>query len=142
MINYTSGSAWAIPKGSKNAADACKWAKTMTATATWIAAAKNRIELRKAKDRFFTGLRTANIVADRAIFKLYKGTNQWFNQNVRTLNGVMPYSFSIPASPASAEFQTAWMNAVTRVLQGQQSPSQALNQAQKEAVKAIKAAKH
>ena len=142
VINYTSGSAWAIPKGSKNAADACKWAKTMTATATWIAAAKNRIELRKAKDRFFTGLRTANIVADRAIFKLYKGTNQWFNQNVRTLNGVMPYSFSIPASPASGEFQTAWMNAVTRVLQGQQSPSQALNQAQKEAVKAIKAAKH
>ena len=54
----------------------------------------------------------------------------------------MPYSFSIPASPASGEFQTAWMNAVTRVLQGQQSPSQALNQAQKEAVKAIKAAKH
>jgi maltose-binding protein MalE len=32
------------------------------------------------------------------------------------------------------------MNAVTRVLQGQQSPKAALNQAQKEAIKAIKAA--
>ena len=66
--------------------------------------------------------------------------NSWFDQNIRTLDGVMPYSFSIPASPASSEFQTAWMNGVTRVLQGQQTPKQALDQAQAEAVKAIKAA--
>jgi multiple sugar transport system substrate-binding protein len=140
IINFTSGSAWAIPKGSKDAADACKWAKTMTSVSTWVAAAKNRIALRQAKNRYFTGLRTANTVADRAIYKLYHGTDPWFNQAVRTLDGVMPYSFSIPASPASAEFQTAWMNAVTRVLQGQQTPKQALNQAQAEAVKAIRAA--
>src|SRR5579884_4375355 len=60
VINYTSGSAWAIPKGSKDFADACKWAKTMTSVSTWVAAAKNRIALRQAKNRFFTGLRTAN----------------------------------------------------------------------------------
>ena len=80
-------------------------------------------------------------MADRAIYKLYRGTNVWFNQNVRTLEGVMPYSFSIPASPASSEFQTAWTDAVTRVLQGQQTPKRALDQAQAEAVKAIAAAK-
>lgn len=141
VVNYTSGSAWAIPKGSKDAADACKWAKTMTSVSTWLAAANNRVTIRKAKGQYFTGLRTANLWADRAIYKLYKSINPWFDQNVRTLNGVMPYSFSIPASPASAEFQTAWMNAVTRVLQGQQSPKDALNQAQAEAVAAIKAAK-
>lgn len=141
VINYTSGSAWAIPKGSKDAADACKWAKTMTAVSTWVAAAKNRIEVRKAKGGVFTGLRTGNILADQAIYKLQPKINSWFDQNVRTLDGVMPYSFSIPASPASAEFQTAWMNAVTRVLQGQQTPKQALDQAQAEAVKAIKEAK-
>jgi len=140
-INYTSGSAWAIPKGAKNASDACKWAKTMTSVSTWVAAAKNRIALRKAKGGVFTGLRTANVAADRAIFKLQPKINSWFDQNVKTLAGVMPYSFSIPASPASAEFQTAWTNAVTRVLQGQQTPKQALDQAQKEAVAAIKAAK-
>jgi multiple sugar transport system substrate-binding protein len=141
-INYTSGSAWAIPKHAKNFTAACKWAKTMTATSTWIAAAKNRIALYKTKTPkgIFTGLRTANAVADRAIVKLYTSINPWFDQNVKTLYGVMPYSFSIPASPASGEFQTAWMNAVTRVLQGQQSPKAALNQAQKEAIKAIKAA--
>jgi multiple sugar transport system substrate-binding protein len=140
-INYTSGSAWAIPKGSKNPTDACKWAKAMTAVDTWVAAAKNRIALRAQKGGVFTGLRTANLKADQAIYKLQPKLNSWFSQNIKTLAGVMPYSFSIPASPASAEFQTAWMNAVTRVLQGQQSPAQALNQAQKEAVQAIKAAK-
>src|SRR5581483_1994503 len=139
-INYTSGSAWAIPKGSKNFKDACTWARTMTAVSTWVAAAQNRIALRKKSGGVFTGLRTANIDADRAIFKLQPKINSWFDQNVKTLAGVMPYSFSIPASPASAEFQTAWMNAVTRVLQGQQTPKQALDQAQTEAVKAIKAA--
>jgi multiple sugar transport system substrate-binding protein len=140
-INYTSGSAWAIPKGASNATDACKWAKAMTAVNTWVAAAKNRIALRAQKGGVFTGLRTANIKADQAIYKLQPKLNSWFSQNIKTLAGVMPYSFSIPASPASAEFQTAWTNAVTRVLQGQQSPKQALDQAQKEAVAAIKAAK-
>jgi multiple sugar transport system substrate-binding protein len=141
VINYTSGSAWAIPKGSKNAADACTWAKTMTSVSTWVAAAQNRIAVRKANGGVFTGLRTANVNADRAIFKLQPKINSWFNQNVKTLAGVMPYSFSIPASPASAEFTTAWMNAVTRVLQGQQSPKDALSQAQNEAIQAIAANK-
>lgn len=140
VINYTSGSAWAIPKGAKNPTDACKWAKTMTAVSTWVAAAKNRIALRKASGGVFTGLRTGNLLADRAIYKLQPKINSWFDQNVKTLSGVMPYSFTIPASPASAQFTTAWTNAVTRVLQGQQTPKQALNQAQQEAVAAIKAA--
>jgi multiple sugar transport system substrate-binding protein len=140
VINYTSGSAWAIPKGSKNAAAACTWAKTMTSVDTWVAAAKNRIAVRKANGGVFTGLRTANLAADQAIYKLQPKINPWFDQNVKTLVGVMPYSFSIPASPASSEFTTAWTAAVTRVLQGQQSPKQALDQAQKEAVDAIKAA--
>lgn len=140
VINYTSGSAWAIPKGAKNPTDACKWAKAMTAVSTWVAAAKNRIALRKASGGVFTGLRTGNLLADQAIYKLQPKINSWFDQNVKTLSGVMPYSFSIPASPASAQFTTAWTNAVTRVLQGQQTPAQALNQAQQEAVAAIKAA--
>jgi multiple sugar transport system substrate-binding protein len=141
VINYTSGSAWAIPKGANNAADACKWAKAMTSVNTWVAAAKNRLALYKSRGSgVFTGLRTANAKADQAIYKLQPKINSWFDQNVKTLDGVMPYSFSIPASPASAQFQTAWTNAVTRVLQGQQTPKQALDQAQTEAVKAIKAA--
>lgn len=140
IVNYTSGSAWAIPKGSKNVADACTWARTMTSVSTWVAAAKNRIALYKPTNKAFTGLRTANRVADAKIRKLIPSINPWFDQNVTALENVMQYSFSIPASPASAEFTTAWTNAVNRVLQGQQTPKQALDQAQKEAVAAIKAA--
>jgi multiple sugar transport system substrate-binding protein len=141
VINFTSGSAWAIPKGAKNAQAACTWAKTMTSVSTWLTAAKNRIKVRAAKKQPFTGLRTANALADNAIYKLYKPINKWFDQNVHTVQSVMKYSFSIPASPASNEFQTAWMDAVNRVLSGQQSPKAALDQAQKEAQAAINAAK-
>jgi multiple sugar transport system substrate-binding protein len=47
------------------------------------------------------------------------------------------YAFSIPLSPASAQFRQAWVDAVNRVLEGRQTPRQALNQAQREAQKAI-----
>jgi multiple sugar transport system substrate-binding protein len=141
-INFTSGSAWAIPKGAKNQASACKWMKTMTSTSTWLAAAKNRASIRAAKKQPYTGIFTGNSVADKAIIdQTYTPINKYFDSAVHTVLAVEKYSFSIPSSPASAEFQTAWMNAVTRVLQGQQSPKQALDQAQKEAVAAIKAAK-
>jgi multiple sugar transport system substrate-binding protein len=54
---------------------------------------------------------------------------------------VQKFSFGIPASPASAEFKQAWNDAINRVLAGQQTPKQALDQAQKEAQGAINKAK-
>ena len=47
------------------------------------------------------------------------------------------HTFSLPANPADAEFKTAWQDAVNRVLNGQQEPQQALDQAQEEAQKAL-----
>jgi multiple sugar transport system substrate-binding protein len=140
-INYETGSAWAIPKGSKNQAAACTFAKTMTETSTWLAAAKNRAALDKKSNTPYTGLSTGNSVADAAIYKqTYSSINPYFDEAVKKILDVQPFSFGIPASPASAEFQTAWTNAVNRVLAGQQSVQAALNQGQKEAVAAIKAA--
>jgi len=43
----------------------------------------------------------------------------------------------MPANPADAEFKTAWQDAVNRVLNGQQQPQAALDQAQKEAQAAL-----
>ena len=141
-INYSTGSAWAIPKGSHNTNAACTWAKTMTATSTWMAAARNRAEIRKSKNQPYTGISTGNTVADQQIYKqTYSSINKVFDQAVKKVLDVQRFSFSIPASPASAEFKQAWNDAVTRVLAGQQSPKAALDQAQKEAVAAIKAAK-
>jgi multiple sugar transport system substrate-binding protein len=140
-INYETGSAWAIPKGSKNAAAACTWMKTMTSVSTWLAAAKNRAQLRAASKQPYTGISTGNAVADAAIYKqTYTSINRFFDQAVKKVLDVQRFSFGIPASPASNEFRTAWMDAVNRVLAGQQTPKQALDQAQKESVAAIKAA--
>jgi multiple sugar transport system substrate-binding protein len=140
-INYETGSAWAIPKGAKNTAAACTWMKTMTSTSTWMAAAKNRAALRKKSNQPYTGLSTGNSVADQQIYdQTYTSINKFFDQAVKKVLDVQRFSFGIPASPASAEFAQAWNDAVNRVLAGQQSPKAALDQAQKEAVAAIKKA--
>ena len=139
VINYETGSAWAIPKGAKHQAAACTWMKTMTSTSTWMAAARNRAAVRKQQGRPYTGLSTANAVADKAIFKqTYTPINKYFDQAVKTVLDVQQHSFYIAASPASAEFQDAWMNAVNSVLTGQTSVRSALNQAQRTAASAIK----
>jgi multiple sugar transport system substrate-binding protein len=142
-INYQGGSTWVIPKAAKNPTDACKFAKTMTSVSTWLAAAKERAAKVAKANQPFTGLFTANAVADQAIytqvFKPVKKWTQWAN-TYKTLLNVQRYSFNVPVSPAGEEVQTAWTNAVNRVLQGQQSPQQALDQAQKEAQAAINAA--
>jgi len=141
-INYETGSAWAIPKGARNTNAACTWMKAMTSTSTWLAAAKNRASIRKAKNQPYTGISTGNAVADQAIYKqTYSSINPFFDESVKKVLDVQRFSFGIPASPASAEFKAAWSNAVQRVLDGQQSPKAALNQAQKESLAAIKAAK-
>jgi multiple sugar transport system substrate-binding protein len=140
-INYETGSAWAIPKGSKNPTAACTWARTMTSVSTWMAAARNRAAIRKAANQPYTGISTGNSVADAQIYKqTYTSINPYFDEAVKKVLDVQRFSFGIPASPASAEFTQAWTDAVNRVLAGQQTPAQALNQAQKEAVAAIKAA--
>jgi multiple sugar transport system substrate-binding protein len=141
-IDYVTGSAWVIPKASKNKAAACEWAKTMTATSTWIAAAKNRIKLYTKEHYIFTGLQTGNHVADAAIVKLYNAyaknlsTNP-FGQSVIESYKVEPYSFTIPNSPASEAVNTAWTTSVTAALNGTMTPTAALDQAQSQAQTAI-----
>lgn len=139
-IDWSTGSAWAIPAKAKNPALACLWAKTMTKVSTWVAAANNRKALYKRKHQYWTGLFTANATADAKINHPVPGEPAQWAQTMNTVLNVQKYAFALPASPASAEFQTAWMDAVTRVLQGQQSPKQALDQAQNEAQQAITAA--
>jgi multiple sugar transport system substrate-binding protein len=139
-INYSTGSAWSIPKGAKNAAAACKWMKTMTTASTWEKVASIRKAAYAKAGQYWTGLFTANAKADKVINKPTPGEPQKWASILKTVQYAEHYSFTIPASPASAQFNTAWTDAVNRVLQGQQTPTQALDQAQQEAVAAIKAA--
>jgi multiple sugar transport system substrate-binding protein len=142
-ITMLSGSGWAIPRGAADADLACKYMKSMTAVNTWRAVAKARFDLRKRQGRAFTGLYTANTQADVKIFEdIYQrtGTKQ-FDDAVTLLVRAPRYGFAIPLSPASAEFRQAWIDGVTRVLEGRQTPRQALDQAQREAQAAIDKAK-
>jgi multiple sugar transport system substrate-binding protein len=140
-LAFASGSAWSIPSGSSNAAAACRFAKTMTATDSWVAAANARIELRQADGKPFTGLLTANQDADDAVRALVtpSGDAQW-DSAVDATYLANDNVFSLPANPADAEFKTAWQDAVNRVLNGQATAEESLGQAQTEAQKALDSA--
>jgi multiple sugar transport system substrate-binding protein len=142
-ITLLTGNAWAIPKGAKNPGLACTWMKSITATASWVAAAKKRFDAQKQRNRPFTGVYTANAAADVKIYQdIYqKMGNPQFDKAVDLLVAIGRHGFTIPASPAGGEFQQAWMDAVNRVLAGSQSPKKALDQAQREAQRAINRAK-
>ncbi len=138
-VDWVTGSAWAIPAKSKHADTACKWIKTMTESASWVAAAKARVTALSGSGKPFTGVYTANKVADQTIFgQLLKPTgNAGFDQAVQTVLKAQDSAFTLPSLTAGAEFQTAWQGAVNRVLSGQQKPADALAQAQREAQAAL-----
>lgn len=143
-IDFVTTNVWAIPAKATNKAAACAFAKAMTATSTWIAAAKNRIKLYKPKGYVFTGLFTGNHVADAAINKLAiqdaRPGAPFLQAAVETYR-VEADSFTIPVSPASEAINTAWQNAVQAALTGQMTPKAALDQAQSQAQAAINQAK-
>ena len=142
-ITMISGNAWAIPRGSKNPGLACKYIKALQADTSWLAVAKARFDLRRRQGRAFTGLYTAKRTADVKVYEdIYQRMgNKQFDDAVTLLVRAPRYAFAIPLSPASTEFRQAWIEAVNRVLEGRQTPRQALNQAQREAQAAINRAR-
>jgi multiple sugar transport system substrate-binding protein len=108
-----------------------------------LAVAKERFDLRKRQGRAFTGLYTAKTTADVKIYEdIYQPMgNKDFDDAVSLLVRAPRYAFAVPLSPASTEFRQAWVDAINRVLEGRQSPRQALDQAQREAQSAIDKAK-
>ena len=86
-ITMFSGNGWVVPKGSKNADDACQYMKAVTSVDAWLAAAKKRFDARKAAGSTFTGLYTANTVADKKIYEdIYQSFGHpQFDKAVQTL---------------------------------------------------------
>jgi len=137
-LAYASGSAWGIPKGSKNPKAACRFAKTMTMTSSWIKAAQARVANRSSDGGMFTGVLTGNVEADKKIRGMIKpSADKKWNDAIDATYTANDHTFSLPANPAGEEFQTAWQDAVNRVLNGQQSPEEAMAQAQKEGQNAL-----
>lgn len=137
-LAFASGSAWAIPKGSKNPEAACRFAKVMTQTESWVKAAEERVSMREKEGGTFTGVLTGNVEADEQIREMVKpsGDEKW-DRAVEATYEANDHTFSLPANPAGEEFEAAWQDAVNRVLNGQQEPQAAMEQAQQEAQKAL-----
>jgi multiple sugar transport system substrate-binding protein len=138
-ITMFSGNGWAVPKGSKNVADACAYMKAVTSLDAWKIAAKKRFDARKAANSTFTGVYTANSVADRKTYEdIYQSFGKpQFDNAVKILVAAGRYGFELPPSPGGQQFIQAYTDAINRVLTGDQTPKQALDQAQKEAQAAI-----
>jgi multiple sugar transport system substrate-binding protein len=139
-LAFTTGQAWAIPTGSKHPEAACRFAKTMTSVSSWTAAAKARLQARSKDGKPFTGTLTANTVADEKIRAMTEGAAEPWSSGVDAIYEANENAFALPASPADAEFKEAWESAVNRVLNGQQEPQEALDQAQQEAQSALDSA--
>jgi multiple sugar transport system substrate-binding protein len=137
-IAWASGSAWAIPKGSDNPEAACRMARAMTQTDTWVTAAEKRVELRKEEGGLFTGLLTGNTEADEQIQGMVEpsGDAKW-DLAVEKIYEANDATFAMPANPAGEEFEAAWQDAVNRVLNGQQEAQEAMEQAQDEGQAAL-----
>jgi multiple sugar transport system substrate-binding protein len=140
-IALASGSAWGIPKGSENPEAACRFMRVMTDTASWVKAAEERVRLREEEGGIFTGVLTGNADADEEIRAMVQpsGDAKW-DTAVEKIYEANDHTFSLPANPAGEEFETAWQDAVNRVLNGQDEPESALARAQQEAQDALDAA--
>jgi multiple sugar transport system substrate-binding protein len=137
-IAWASGSAWAIPKGSPDPEAACRMARVMTETDSWMAAAEERASLREEEGGLFTGILTANEEADEAIREMAPtdGDSAW-SQAVAAMYEANDHTFAMPANPAGDEFEQAWQDEVNRVLTGDKEPADALADAQQAAQEAL-----
>jgi multiple sugar transport system substrate-binding protein len=117
--------------------------RAVTSVKAWQVAAKKRFDARKGSGATFTGVYTANTIADKKTYEdVYQSFGKpQFDKAVQLLVAAPKYGFELPPSPAGQQLVQAYIDAINRVLSGQQSPKAALNQAQKEAQTAINAAK-
>jgi multiple sugar transport system substrate-binding protein len=136
-LAYASGSAWAIPAGSANPEAACRWARVMTSTPAWQAAADARLEARSAEGKPFTGILTGNTEADAAIRDQVSSGGEPWDSAVAAYYEANEHTFSLPANPADAEFTQALQDAVNAVLNGQAGAQEALDDAQRNAQEAL-----
>ena len=138
-LSYSTGGAWAIPTGAKNVAAACAFIKEVTSVEAWTRAATKRAELRAESGTINTGVATGNIAADEVVFGeiVQPSGNEVFDNGVEVIRSLQENSFGVAANPAGAEFKQSWMDAVNRVINGEQTPQEALDQAQQESQAAL-----
>ncbi len=130
-VTFATGLTWAIPEGAANADGACAMAAQMVSHDSWITSAENRAELRAADNVPYTGTYTGYVSADEEIFGEIVDLSAMpaFQEAVETAIGAADSAFAIPQTGASVAFETAWRDAVNRVLNEGADPAEALAEA-------------
>lgn len=136
-LAYASGLAWAIPAGGENPEAACRFARAMTSTDAWQAAAEARLAVREEEGKPFTGLLTGNAEADAMIRDMTTSGGETWDAAVAAMYEANEMTFALPANPADAEFKAAMFDAVNSVLNGEATPEEALAEAQTTAQTAL-----
>jgi multiple sugar transport system substrate-binding protein len=137
-IAWSSGSAWAIPKGSPNPEAACRFARAMTDTDSWVAAAEERVRMRGEEGGLFTGILTGNVDADARVQEMVDSSDgSVWSQAIEATYLANEHTFAMPANPAGAEFESAWQDEVNKVLTGDKTPEEAMTAAQEAAQEAL-----
>lgn len=138
-VTMVSGTAFAIPTGAANFEAACAFVATMTSPEAWTAAAQERADLRAESGRINTGVYTGNRVADEQIFGeiVQPTSSEVFDNAIDLLVSLQDAGVAVPPNPAGQEFKQAWTDAVNRVLNGEMTAQESLDQAQAEAQAAL-----
>ena len=120
-LTQSAGQAWVITKGAKNPDAACAFVKKMTATDTWWPPRRpGSMPARLPASRSPASTpptprptrRSSTSCTSRPATSA--STTRW-----QTIRSVQDAAFALPASPAGAEFDKAYYDAVNRVLAGQ-----------------------
>jgi multiple sugar transport system substrate-binding protein len=138
-MTFAEGDALAIVKNSQNKDAACAFVTTMVSKDAWIAASKARQEKATADKKIQTGTSTGNKAADQEIFAsmVNANDNPSFKAALDAYNSTLDTSFALPQTGAAEEFRQAWIDGVTKALEGSADPATAMKAAQQEAQQAI-----
>jgi len=133
------GTAFAIPKASKNPAAACAFALKVTSTEAWLAAGKARADKVKSTGSIATGLMTGSPVADKAVREQFvtPSGNADFDQVIDTYYAVLEHNKTLGSSPVGQQVTQELNNAVVVAMTGEKSTQQALADAQTAAQRAF-----
>ena len=138
-MTFAEGDALAIVKNSQNKDAACAFVTTMVSKDAWLAASKARQDKATADKKIQTGTSTGNKAADQEIFAsmVNANDNPTFKAALDAYNSTLDTSFALPQTGAAEEFRQAWIDGVTKALEGSVEPAAAMQAAQQEAQKAI-----
>ncbi|MCC7450719.1 MAG: ABC transporter substrate-binding protein [Anaerolineae bacterium] len=139
-ITDATGTAFAIPKGVKDAKREAAWKfiTGMTSADAWIAGEKATFDDNKSKNTPYHPTITGNMKADQEAWNnIFKGISPAYDETVKLFPEALKAAHFRYSGPVAAEIADYMTAAVNDALQGVRSPKDAMEDLQKKALQAI-----